>query len=240
MKIENTFTLNGIAYTQAKSGYCYKFAGLNGQRAGLRISKREFQKAAERYIKSTVYTEERIEKAMEQVEEEEQNLFNEEYQARKEAEEVERQSREAADRQTESTFNGKSGKATGEAKKKAAPKPVREKPSQKKATKKPGAAWKASFDGEEVTLTEKQVDFIKHLPDTHFWENGVDSVLWIDCLCDDIGGQFEEKPMTVGAMISTLCEKGLGMRAKQKVNGKKAISFELTEKGKAVAYKLGL
>ena len=91
-----------------------------------------------------------------------------------------------------------------------------------------------------VTLTAKQVDFIQHLPDSDFWENGVDSAIWVDCLCDEIGGQFANKPMTVGAMISTLCEKGLGVRAKEKPNGKTATSFKLTDLGKKVALALGV
>lgn len=96
------------------------------------------------------------------------------------------------------------------------------------------------FDNTEVILTEKQVDFIKHLSDTCFWEQDVDSVIWVDVLCDEIGGQFAGAPMTVGAMISTLCEKGLGIRGKQKVNGKRATSFALTALGKEVALDLGL
>lgn len=97
-----------------------------------------------------------------------------------------------------------------------------------------------AHEAEGVTLTAKQVDFIKHLPDTCFWENGLDSCIWVDCLCDDIGGQFAEKPMTVGAMISTLCEKGLGSRGSEKRNGRKCTSFKLTELGKKVAAGLGL
>lgn len=91
-----------------------------------------------------------------------------------------------------------------------------------------------------VTLTAKQADFVKHLPDTCFWENGLDSCIWIDCLCDEIGGQFANKPMTVGAMISTLCEKGLGVRSSSVVNGRKCKAFALTDKGKVVAQELGL
>lgn len=97
-----------------------------------------------------------------------------------------------------------------------------------------------AYDGNGITLTAKQVDFIHHLPDTNFWENGLDSCIWVDCLCDDIGGQFEDKPMTVGAMISTLCEKGLGIRTKEKVNNRTSTSFELTNLGKMVAAELGL
>lgn len=97
-----------------------------------------------------------------------------------------------------------------------------------------------THEAEGVTLTAKQVDFIKHLPDTCFWENGLDSCIWVDCLCDDIGGQFKGKPMTVGAMISTLCEKGLGSRCRENRDGRKCTSFELTELGKKVAAGLGL
>lgn len=97
-----------------------------------------------------------------------------------------------------------------------------------------------AYDGNGITLTAKQVDFIRHLQDTNFWEHGLDSCIWVDCLCDDIGGQFEGKPMTVGAMISTLCEKGLGTRTKEKVNNRTATSFKLTAAGKVVAAELGL
>lgn len=105
----------------------------------------------------------------------------------------------------------------------------------KKTRKSKDIAYTYSENGETVvTLTAKQVDFVKHLPDTCFWENGLESCIWVDCLCDDIGGQFAGKPMTVGAMISTLCEKGLGIRGKQKVNGRKCTSFELTDLGMKV------
>lgn len=109
--------------------------------------------------------------------------------------------------------------------------------SKKKRTRK---SKDIAYDGNGITLTAKQVDFIRHLPDTCFWENGLDSCIWVDCLCDDIGGQFKGKPMTVGAMISTLCEKGLGVRTKEKVNNRTATSFKLTPTGKVVAAKLGL
>jgi len=105
----------------------------------------------------------------------------------------------------------------------------------KKSRKSKDIAYTYSENGETVvTLTAKQVDFVKHLPDTCFWENGLESCIWVDCLCDEISGQFAGKPMTVGAMISTLCEKGLGIRGKQKVNGRKCTSFELTDLGMKV------
>lgn len=97
-----------------------------------------------------------------------------------------------------------------------------------------------AYDGNGVTLTAKQVDFIRHLPDTCFWENGLDSALWTDVLADEIGGQFAGKPMTTGAMISTLCEKGLGVRSKERVNNRTATAFKLTGLGKVIAAELGL
>lgn len=115
-------------------------------------------------------------------------------------------------------------------------------PKAKKPRKSKDIAW--AGDGinapHTVTLTAKQVDFIKHLPDSNFWEHGLDSVLWVDVLCDEIGGEFAGKPMTVGAMISTLCEKGLGARATDRRDGRKCTSFALTELGKKVAAELGL
>ena len=109
----------------------------------------------------------------------------------------------------------------------------------KKRTPK-NVGYRNTFNDIEVVLTKKQVDFLKHLPDTCFWEQGLDSVIWVDCLCDEIGGQFAGMPMTVGAMISTICEKGLGHRCKQKVNNRTCTSFGLTDIGKMVAQDLGL
>lgn len=97
-----------------------------------------------------------------------------------------------------------------------------------------------AYEGNGVTLTAKQVDFIRHIPDTCFYEDGLDSCIWCDCLADEIGGQFAGKPMTVGAMISTICEKGLASRETDRVNGRKATSLAFTELGKKVAADLGL
>lgn len=93
-------------------------------------------------------------------------------------------------------------------------------------------------NGVHVVLTAKQIDFIRHLPDTTFWERGVDSLPWIDCLCDDIGGQFENKPMTVGAMVSTLREKGLLETGVTTINKRRSKYFRVTETGKAIFRKI--
>ena len=109
-----------------------------------------------------------------------------------------------------------------------------------KKAKKTRRSKDIAYEGNGVTLTAKQVDFIRHLSDTCFWERGVKSEIWVDVLCDEIGGQFAGKPMTVGAMISTLCEKDLAERAKGKVNKRTATSMGLTELGQKVAMELGL
>ena len=116
-------------------------------------------------------------------------------------------------------------------------------PKAKKRTNKrvsKNIAWGKIINGVDVSLTAKQVDFIRHLPDTCFWEQGLDSCVWTDVLADEIGGQFAGKPMTTGAMISTICEKGLGVRAKNRVNKRMCTSFQLTDLGKLVAAELGL
>lgn len=91
-----------------------------------------------------------------------------------------------------------------------------------------------------LILTPKQVDFLKHLSDSPFWQNGVQSTLWIDDLCDEITGQFEGKPMTVGAMVSTLREKGVLAVAIGKLENKKAKYVELTDLGQRVAVAIGV
>lgn len=99
---------------------------------------------------------------------------------------------------------------------------------------------KIGNEEKHLTLTTKQAEFIQHIPDTNFYEHGLESTPWIDILADEIGGQFAGKPMTVGAMISTIREKGLIEVSVMKVNGKKAKYFAFTEIGKQVAKELGL
>lgn len=133
---------------------------------------------------------------------------------------------DAKDRETEDNFNGK-----------------KEQPKTKKVSK-PRRSKDVAFEMDtiigHVTLTEKQVDFLKHLPDTCFWEHGLESALWCDVLADEIGGQFEGKPMTVGAMISTLREKKLVEVAQEEARKGKPKYMVLTVVGKVVAKKLGL
>lgn len=109
-----------------------------------------------------------------------------------------------------------------------------------KKTSKPRRSKDVAFEFGNVTLTSKQVDFIKHIPDTCFYEHGLNSTVWCDVLADEIGGQFAGKPMTVGAMISTLKEKGIVYVEIDHVNGKKAKYMGFTEFGRDIAKELGL
>lgn len=116
-----------------------------------------------------------------------------------------------------------------------------------KTDRKPRKSRDVAFEHEGITLTAKQADFLREL-----CAAGQDGVLgnaetgwWTDCITDGIGGQFAGSPMTVGAMISTLCEKGLGTRSKEsrdQDNGrtKKVTSFCLTDKGREVWDAMGL
>lgn len=222
MKSTNTFTsISGLIFEANENlTYCQVYlTGLKGQRK--RISKHDYLQAKK---------EDEIIRA---------NLERMaiEAEAEKAVEEQDAQ-QELEDELRESAENFEAGLKCVEPA--AEPKKT---PKAKKSTKK--AAYQsrivvADDKVADVTLTEKQVDFIRHLPDTCFWQDGVESVIWIDCLCDDIKGQFAGKPMTVGAMISTLCEKDLGIRTTCRRGNRKCVSFELTELGQLVAKELGL
>lgn len=212
------FRIENVEYNSTESGRFYRTE--NGKK--VRISKAEFD------IAWNVYT---CDKAAEMTEEE---LLD------KIEEETAKTHIENAEKAIEKAL--KDAKVQKDSKKAEGTKEVKEKAPKTKKVPEGGAEFEVGQPpfSETVILTAKQMDFIKHLPDTDFWENGIDSKIWVDCLCDDIKGQFEGKPMTVGAMISTLCEKGLGLRAKEKINNRKTTSFCLTEKGKLVAQSLGL
>ena len=119
------------------------------------------------------------------------------------------------------------------------------KPARKRRPKDVAAEFETTEGA--VTLTAKQVDFLREVA-----QLGEDDLLgslvtgcWCDVLCDAIGGQFTGKPMAVGAMLSTLCEKGLGERSKEeretdKGRTRKVTSFCLTDLGRQVWTAMGL
>lgn len=132
-----------------------------------------------------------------------------------------KEEQEKKDRETEETFNGKKG-------------------VKKTRRSKDVAVKVVSGTGYEYTITAKQADFLRHLPDTSFWEHGLDSAVWCDVLADEIGGQFAGKPMTVGAMISTLREKSLVTVSKDTSRKGHPKFMTLTVLGKEFAKELGL
>ncbi len=107
-----------------------------------------------------------------------------------------------------------------------------------KKAKKPRRSKDVAFEGAGITLTAKQVRFLQRLPEDDFFERGVDSSIWIDVYCETVADEFN--PMAVGAMVSTLREKGLIGVAQDRVNGKKCKWMAFTETGKEVLKQLGL
>lgn len=142
-------------------------------------------------------------------------MKTDEYQAELEIE-ARRKAQEEQDRETEKRFK----------KQTATPKPRKSK----------DVAFEMDSIEGHITLTKKQVTFLKLLPDTNFWDNGVESVLWCDCIADDI----EWNPMSVGAMISTLREKGLVTVSKDESRQGHPKAMKFTVVGEVVAEKLGL
>ena len=234
----NTFkSITGIEYTS--NDLQTRFYATDAEGKKTRISRKAYEEAKATYEQlaadERMTEEERqgIEDMMETAEQ------KDEWEAEAEAEREAREAKIAEDaKATEDAINGKAEKK--EAKK--------DQPKAEKKERKPRKSKDVAFEDEEqkVTLTAKQVDFILHLSDSDFWTEGLDSSLWCDVLCDEIGGQFEGKPMTIGAMISTLCEKGLADRTKDRMvdastgRTRKGTTFSLTIKGKLVAEKLGL
>lgn len=132
-----------------------------------------------------------------------------------EAREAHEQEQAESDKQAEDAINGKA-----------------------KKVKKPRKSRDIAFEYKGFTLTKKQVAFITAITKDDFYEHGLDSTLWIDCLCDTVADIFN--PMAVGAMVSTLREKELIYVDVDRVNGKKCKYFGFTPLGKRIAKELGL
>lgn len=213
-QVTNFKTADGTIYERTEGGYFYKSTGgvdKKGNPLMMRISKAVFEQAFDQYV--------------------------EEARAEQETESWEK---EADKDHEEQEKNQNKIKAESEKNDHEAEEHMNKKSSKKRAPRNKDLAAKITFEGKEIGITEKQKDFMLHLPDTDFWEHGLDSCIWIDVLADEIGGQFAGKKMTVGAMVSTLREKGLVNVGREKVNGKCAKSMALTGAGKAMAEEIGL
>lgn len=101
------------------------------------------------------------------------------------------------------------------------------------------AAHRVTVDGREIGLTEKHVTFLKNLPRCTYWDCGLDSGVWVFDVRDTLA-VAGMAGMAVGAMISTLREKGLlrvMLGEVENMNGRtrREKYIELTETGKKVA-----
>ena len=106
------------------------------------------------------------------------------------------------------------------------------------------AAHRVMVDGREIGLTEKHMTFLKNLPRCTYWDRGLDSGVWVFDVRDTLV-MTGMAGMTVGAMISTLREKGLlrvMLGEVENMNGRTRHEkyIELTETGKKVAEALGI
>lgn len=256
---KTTFTLNGLHYSRdEKNGYCYKTVEYeieNGKmhRQTTRIGKSEFNKAMQEHDDmEDAKMREAVKRLVEEQETEEIRRIQEEM-MRKEKKGMsfeafialaKKHYSEGGDGIVEcwdiNTYN-QYVKEYGPITKKVAYSIIGiEAPkAAPRAKKVQVGGMEFTEGGVSVIITPKQVEFIRLLPTSNFWENGVDSALWIDVLCDELEDKMG--PMTIGAMVSTLREKHLLEVAVDCQGKRKAKYFRFTNTGKAVAAKvLGL
>lgn len=89
------------------------------------------------------------------------------------------------------------------------------------------------FEGKRIVLTPKQVEFMERLEEYENWDNDnygkwLYGDLYAECLSDTMS------PMSVGAMITTLREKGIIRTERDHVDGRRVCKFQLTELGMLV------
>lgn len=222
MEIKTTrFELDGVKYARNEdTGYCIKSDGNKHARIGAA----EFNEAYQAHLDAEdAAIREAVERVMQEEEDAEIARIQEEM---AEPEEATIEDVKKAMNKLNKEFCKKTAKAS-------------------RKNKVQTGGMEISEDGLSIVITAKQVAFIKELPRSEFWTCGVDSRLWIDCLCDELSDKMG--PMTVGAMVSTLREKHLlevgvaqfggGIDGK----GRKSKYMVFTETGKKVAARvLGL
>ena len=93
-----------------------------------------------------------------------------------------------------------------------------------------------------VTLTTKQANFLYELTHTRQYNDSdeYNDGIWCDILMDEIGGEFAGRPMTAGAIVSTLKEKGIFETGVERVNGHKAKYIKITSLGHKVLVDMAL
>ena len=90
-----------------------------------------------------------------------------------------------------------------------------------------------------LDLTEKQTFFLDNMRKDDFYEHGLDSTLWIDILTDTLSS-LGMSPMTTGAMVTTLREKGLISVSEDRRENRRLKVLNMTELGKEAMVKYGL
>ena len=125
---------------------------------------------------------------------------------------------------------GKAEFETAQAEAKKAKKPA------KKAKK--NAVYTFKNGEQEITLTQKQMDFLTMIPASEEFVQGAESTFYTDLYCDTMANIMNA--MVVGAIVSTLREKDLIYIGQGKINGKKCKFFGFTDLGKAIIKELGL
>lgn len=233
--MKTTFTtISGNTFTTNEQGNYFYMIDTTGKK--YRIKKSEFE-AAQREDALEKLNREQIEKnEFVNISEEDIESKIAEIEESETTEEIEEIQRKMAQEKTEEDAQNTEASAPASDAKKT-PKKAK-KNTRKKKVQVDGFEFQ---EGEvHLILTPKQVDFLKHLSDSPFWQQGVQSTLWIDDLCDEITGQFEGKPMTVGAMVSTLREKGILAVALGRLENKKAKYIALTDFGQRIAVLIGI
>jgi uncharacterized protein YdbL (DUF1318 family) len=205
---KHEFRVDGIDFMETEKGYFYRIE--DGKK--IRIKKQEYDEAFEDLCHRT---DEQLDLYVEESGMDEQ--VDEWMQEINEAREAQAREQAESDKMAEDAINGKS-------------KPAK--------VKKPRRSKDIAHESHGITLTTKQVRFIQMIPNDDFYEHGLDSTLWIDCLCDTVAGEFN--PMAVGAMVSTLREKELVFVDVDRINGKKCKYLGFTPLGKEIAKELGL
>ena len=218
-----TFTINGTIYeTNEKGNYFYKSTGKmdkKGNPVMMRIPRHVFEQAFDQYVKEAAD----VAEAREPMDWEREADAEYEERLQKQAE---------SDKAAEEAINKKTPRKDLH---KAIDKVVSK--EMKKTRRSKDVAFEYCPNGTDtITLTARQVQFLKLLPKTCFWKEGVESTLWCDCIAEDIGWN----PMSAGAMISTFREKKLVVVGRDESCKGKPKFMTLTEMGKQVATELGL
>lgn len=110
---------------------------------------------------------------------------------------------------------------------------AKKRPRKAKKSRSRDHAFMTEVDGQKINLTTKQVEFLERLSENPTWKIfGVKGIYHSDSYADELSDTMT--PMAVGAMITTLREKGLLETNMVRSDGKKVCAFKLTVAGAQV------